>query len=90
MCYLPAWPVVLLQDGSMQEAQTMPAPAPYIAGYVKVEIRSRLPKTWSWSIHREANGIVIEHSNDAFKYAEDAWKAGQVALNSLSIPADAA
>jgi hypothetical protein len=63
---------------------------PFVAGYVKVEIRSRLPKTWGWSILREANGIVLQHSNEPFKYAEDAWKAGQAVLRTLSISADAA
>ena len=62
----------------------------FIAGYVKVEIRSRLPKTWGWSILRETNGIVIQHSNELFRYAEDAWQAGQAMLRTLEIPADAA
>jgi hypothetical protein len=68
----------------------MQAREPFIAGYVKVEIRSRLPKTWGWSILREANGIVIQHSDQPFRYAEDAWQAGQAMLRTLAIPADAA
>lgn len=67
----------------------MPARAPFIAGYVKVEMRSRLPKTWGWSILREANGIVLQHSDENFRYAEDAWQAGQAMLRTLAIPAEA-
>jgi hypothetical protein len=59
----------------------------FVAAYVKVEVRSRLPKAWGWSIHREANGIIIEHSSELFRYAEDALTAGQAALKTLTIPA---
>lgn len=68
----------------------MQAREPFVAGYLRVEIRSRLPKTWGWFSLREANGIVIQHCNDPFKYAEDAWKAGQAVLRTLTIPSDAA
>ncbi|MGK7871078.1 hypothetical protein [Falsiroseomonas sp. E2-1-a20] len=68
----------------------MQAREPLIAGYVKVEIRSRLPKTWGWSILRDANGVVLRHSDEPFKCAEDAWQAGQAVLRTLAISADAA
>jgi hypothetical protein len=61
----------------------------FIAGYVKVSIRSRLPKTWSWSIIREANGIILQQSDDPFRYADDAWQAGQAVLRTLEITPDA-
>jgi hypothetical protein len=67
----------------------MRAREPFIAGYVKVEIRSRLPKTWGWSILREANGILMQRSDEPFRYAEDAWQAGQAMLRTLAIPAGA-
>jgi hypothetical protein len=59
----------------------------FVPAYVKVEIRSRLPKAWGWSIHREANGFTIEHSPVLFRYAEDALTAGQATLKTLTIPA---
>jgi hypothetical protein len=50
-------------------------------GYVRVEVRSRSPKLWGWSLFEEDNPRAVEHSEQLFSHAEDAWKAGHAVLN---------
>ena len=52
----------------------------YFPGYVKVDVRSRLPKLWGWSIHIEIGNTRVAQSNALYRCAEDAWKAGQAAV----------
>jgi hypothetical protein len=47
--------------------------------FVKVQLRSRAPRLWGWEVCR-GNGLTIESSEDLFRCAEEAWKAGQLAL----------
>ncbi len=53
------------------------------AGYVKVSVRSRSPKLWGWEVYRDRDDTVVERSANLFRCAEDAWKAGQIALSNL-------
>lgn len=50
------------------------------SGFVKVELRSRSPKLWGWTLYCEVSERMLDRSAGAYRYAEDAWKAGQVAL----------
>jgi hypothetical protein len=52
-------------------------------GYVKVELRSRSPRLWAWSIHRDTTDLVLVTSDCPFFHAEDAWSAGSYVLASL-------
>lgn len=52
----------------------------HLFGYVKVEVRSRSPKLWGWTLHRDGTGTVARRSEKLFAYAEDAWLDGQRAL----------
>jgi hypothetical protein len=54
-----------------------------LPGFVKVELRSRSPRLWGWSLYREGNDTAVERSGALFRHAEDAWKAGQAALAHL-------
>ena len=56
----------------------------FIAGYVKVSVRSRSPKLWGWAVYRNGGDTAVERSANLFRSAEDAWKAGQTALNNLA------
>jgi hypothetical protein len=48
---------------------------------VKVVVRSRSPKLWGWELYREGDDATpVARSVDVFPHAEDAWKAGQIAL----------
>ena len=51
-------------------------------GYVKVEVRSRSPRRWAWSVclHTDLTMVV---SNNLFICAEDAWRAGSQVLTAL-------
>src|SRR4051794_7384751 len=55
------------------------------AGYVKVEVRSRSPRLWGWGLCRGTTDIVMERSDVLYGHAEDAWKAGQAALEGLHL-----
>lgn len=55
----------------------------FSSGFVKVELRSRSPKLWSWTMYCEVSDRVLNRSAGTFRYSEDAWKAGQVALASI-------
>ena len=50
------------------------------SGFVKVELRSRSPKLWGWTLYCEVSERVLDRSAGTYRYAEDAWTAGQVAL----------
>jgi len=52
----------------------------HLFGYIKVEVRSRSPKLWGWTLHRDGTGTVAGRSEILFDYAEDAWLDGQRAL----------
>jgi hypothetical protein len=52
-----------------------------VCAYLKVEVRSRSRTPWGWSLYYESNNMLLERSEELFRCAEDAWKAGQVALN---------
>lgn len=52
------------------------------AGYVKVEVRSRSALRWGWSVFSDI-GTVVAKSDNLFRYADDAWAAGQVALAAI-------
>jgi hypothetical protein len=66
---------------------------PKFFGYVKVELVSRSPRRWGWSIHSDAaESCAAATSDKAFTSAEDAWREGQQALAVLEAgrPANAA
>ena len=48
--------------------------------YAKIELRSRSPRMWGWSIRRDGSDVVVQRSPDLFRYAEDAWTEGQRVL----------
>ena len=52
-------------------------------GYVKVDLQSRSPKRWSWTIHRDTGDSVVLRSESLFACAEDAWRAGRKALSAM-------
>jgi hypothetical protein len=56
----------------------------FIAGYVKIEIRSRTPRRWGWELYRNGNEVPLSRSDELFRCAEEAWQAGQVALLQLA------
>ena len=47
--------------------------------YVKVEMRSRSPRLWGWSLRRDGSDSLIQRSEAAYGCAEDAWRAGRLA-----------
>lgn len=49
-------------------------------GYVKVELRTRSPRLWGWTIYRNGSDAVVRHSAKEFAHAEDAWRDGQRVL----------
>lgn len=55
----------------------------FALSYVKVEIRSRSPRLWGWSLYRDGNDNLIQRSDAAYGCAEDAWTAGRFALAGL-------
>jgi hypothetical protein len=65
----------------MQHRRQLALPA-----YLKVDIRSRSPRRWGWSIHHDAADLVLARSDEMFPCAEDAWKAGQAALRIFEMP----
>ena len=57
---------------------------PKFFGYVKVELISRSPRQWSWSIHSDrAEAFAAAVSDRAFRASEDAWRDGQRTLAML-------
>ena len=54
-------------------------------GYVKVELRSRSPRQWGWSIYRDTADSVVVRSDCRFICAEDAWRAGRETLTALEM-----
>jgi hypothetical protein len=53
----------------------------YVGGSVKVVVRSRHPTRWGWELYRDGNDTTaVARSTELFAHAEDAWKAGQLAL----------
>ena len=57
---------------------------PKFFGYVKVELVSRSPRQWGWSIHRDgAEFCALATSDRAFASAEDAWREGRRTLAML-------
>jgi len=52
-------------------------------GYLKVELRSRSPRLWAWSIYRDTTDMMLVTSDRPFVHAEDAWSAGNHVLASL-------
>ena len=62
----------------------MSASRPRFFGYVKVDLRSRSPRRWGWSIHREAvENAALLQSDRAFSAAEDAWREGRKVLAAM-------
>lgn len=57
---------------------------PIFGLYVRIDVRVRSPKRWGWSIHREGTDVTVATSDLLFSHADDAWKAGQVALAALA------
>jgi hypothetical protein len=57
---------------------------PKFFGYVKVELVSRSPRKWGWSIHSDGAEICAAAMSDtAFGSAEDAWREGRRTLAML-------
>ena len=64
------------------------AARPKVLGYVKVELVSRSPRRWGWSVRSEAaESILAEGGERADACAESAWRDGQVALAALEAEA---
>jgi hypothetical protein len=57
-----------------------------LPAFLKVDMRSRSPRLWSWSIHHDAVDMVLMRSDERFRCAEDAWEAGQAALMDFEMP----
>ena len=57
--------------------------APLVLGFVKVRLRSRSPRLWGWEVCREGCGSTVRRSEEFFRCAEDAWRAGQSVLVGL-------
>ena len=51
----------------------------FALSYVRVELRSRAPRLWGWSLRREGGDDLLQRSEGAYGCAEDAWKAGRLA-----------
>ena len=51
----------------------------YAVSYVKVEIHSRSPRLWGWTLRRDGSDNLLRRSEGGYGYAEDAWKAGRLA-----------
>ena len=70
-----------------------PRSRPKFFGYVKVELVSRSPRQWGWSIHSDSvESCAAAMSDKPFKSAEDAWREGRRVLAMLEAgkPANAA
>ena len=52
-------------------------------GYVKVEIRTRSPRVWGWTIYRNGSDTLVAQDQGGFAHAEDAWREGQRMLQGL-------
>jgi hypothetical protein len=59
----------------------------FAPSYVKVELRSRSPRLWGWSLHRDGSDTLIRRSEGPYGCAEAAWKAGQAARASFEAAA---
>ena len=57
----------------------MRPPRRYAVSYVKVEVRSRSPQRWGWSLHRDGGDDLIQRSEGTYGGAEDALRAGKAA-----------
>ena len=51
----------------------------YAVSYVKVEVHSRSPRLWGWSLCRDGSDNLLRRSEGGYGCAEDAWKAGRLA-----------
>ena len=51
----------------------------YAVSYVKVELHSRSPRLWGWSLRRDGGDNLLRRSEGGYGCAEDAWKAGRLA-----------
>ena len=51
----------------------------FALSYVRVEIRSRAPRLWGWSLRRIGSDDLLQRSEGGYGCAEDAWKAGRLA-----------
>ena len=51
----------------------------FALSYVKVELRSRAPRLWGWSLRRDGSDDLLQRSEGGYGCAEDAWKAGRLA-----------
>ena len=58
-------------------------PAGSFSGYVKVELVSRYPSRWGWSIYRDTGSGPVVASETPFFCAEDAWDAGRRELAAM-------
>ena len=50
----------------------------YAVSYVKVELHSRSPRLWGWSLRRDGSDNLLRRSEGGYGCAEDAWKAGRL------------
>ena len=51
----------------------------YAVSYVKVDIHSRSPRLWGWTLRRDGSDDLLRRSEGGYGCAEDAWKAGRLA-----------
>ncbi len=51
----------------------------YAVSYVKVELHSRSPRLWGWTLRRDGSDNLLQRSEGGYGCAEDAWKAGRLA-----------
>jgi len=51
----------------------------WAVSYVKVEIHSRSPRLWGWTLRRDGSDNLLQRSEGGYGCAEDAWKAGRLA-----------
>ncbi len=51
----------------------------YAVSYVKVELHSRSPRLWGWTLRRDGSDNLLRRSEGGYGCAEDAWKAGRLA-----------
>ena len=52
-------------------------------GYIKVELASRHPRRWAWSIYNDGAVLPLAMSETPYFCAEDAWAAGRRAIADL-------
>src|SRR5918997_115285 len=50
----------------------------WAVSYVKVEIHSRSPRLWGWTLRRDGSDNLLQRSEGGYGCAEDAWKAGRL------------